>query len=178
MGSVISLVESFVCQRELRRRRAAPQRIPCSESGRIASSWVATGATRLGRAPAEPVHDTATDESTAVSALDDLADRPPRRDHGQDVLLVGDQHVEDVRAGVGDHLLEGIDHLGLRADLAGLDAEPARDRDEVGIDRLGQLALALAGRLGLVDRAQVGVRPVALRGTGPPTARPCPGAGC
>ena len=33
--------------------------------------------------------------------------------------------------------------------------------DEVGIDDLGQLALALADRLGVVDRAEVGVGPVA-----------------
>ena len=53
---------------------------------------------------------------------------PPGGDHRQDVLLVGDEDVEDVGAGVGDHLLEGVDHLGLLADLPGRDAEAPGDR--------------------------------------------------
>src|SRR4051812_40655472 len=62
-----------------------------------------------------------------VSALDDLVDRPAGRDHRQDVLLVGDQDVEDVGAGVVDHGPEGGDHVLLAADLPGLDPEPLGD---------------------------------------------------
>src|SRR5262245_37256787 len=40
----------------------------------------------------------------ASLALDDIAHGAARGDHGQDVLLIRDQDVEHVRAGVGDHL--------------------------------------------------------------------------
>ena len=64
----------------------------------------------------------------SASALDDVLHRPARRDHRQDVLLVGDEDVEHVGAGVGDHLLEGVDDFRLLADLPGRDAEALGDR--------------------------------------------------
>ena len=48
------------------------------------------------------------------------------------MFLVGDHHVEHVRARMRDHLLERIDHLRLVANLAGLDAKPPGDLDKSG----------------------------------------------
>ena len=94
------------------------------------------------------------------------------------MFLVGNQDVQHKRAGMGNHLGQRAAHLVLAANLPGRDAEAACDLDKVGIDRLRKLGLAAALGLGLIDGAKVGMGPVALRRSGLPTARPCPGAGC
>ncbi len=78
------------------------------------------------------------------------------------MLLIRDQHVENIRAGVDDHLLESFDHLVLLADLPSGDAEAPRDADEVGIDEVWQLAFSLANCLGQVHGAEVSMSAVAL----------------
>ena len=59
------------------------------------------------------------------------------------MLLVRDQDVEDIRTGVGNHLLQGGNHVFLAADLPCGNPEPLGDRHEVGIGDVLEIGAAV-----------------------------------
>ena len=78
------------------------------------------------------------------------------------MFLVGNLHVEDGRAGGVDEPQKGPFEILLLRHRLGLPAEAAGDHHEIGIAALGRDAVSLSGRLGIVDRPEVGVGPIPL----------------
>ena len=76
--------------------------------------------------------------------------------------LVGHLHVENRGAGGINETTECRLEILLRGDRLGLPAKSFRNRYEIGVADLGGDAVTLAESLRMIDRAEIGVGPIAF----------------
>ena len=68
-----------------------------------------------------------------ISCLDCVADGHAAGNHGQDVLMIRHQDVENVRSIAVQHFFQGTVEVFGPRDAARAGTEPASERDEVGV---------------------------------------------